>query len=265
MRGLLSRGVVSALVFCQSPARTASPEYPGPIAVSRGVEINEIEITHRKVSYAQEKADLTYMTVGLWFTSDWKGKEESYWVKLLDLAPVVDDTGKVLALKPLGDIPSLPGEVLSNQIMTRDKTGPIITMVLEEPNRRATRLKHLKGKAEVSQVRSQTLKFDLVAAQGKVLDHSLLKGFPIRPAWKEKDGYTFATLGVPPMHARLVSWGLEAQGQMLEDLSIGERGRITLDHTYQGSLPKGCLLVLQVAVPTETKTFEFDFTDIELP
>jgi len=40
---------------------------------------------------------------------------------------------------------------------------------------------------------------------------------------------------------------------------------VDLEKTFRGKLPKGCSVVLEVAVPMETKTFEFHFKDVELP
>ena len=34
---------------------------------------------------------------------------------------------------------------------------------------------------------------------------------------------------------------------------------------YRGDLTKGSSLRIEIAVPVETKTFDFDFRDVELP
>lgn len=43
----------------------------------------------------------------------------------------------------------------------------------------------------------------------------------------------------------------------------GDRTR--LDKSYRMKIPEGAVLEIAVAVPIETKVFEFDFQDIELP
>src|SRR4051794_14856955 len=66
------------------------------IATSGDVMIQEIRIERVKASFAVREADLTYMLVKLWLTSDLDQPqaEHRYLVRLVDLAPVVDDTGR---------------------------------------------------------------------------------------------------------------------------------------------------------------------------
>ena len=271
MRQMLLMGVAAALVLWQGLGHTAEPEDTGPIAVSGDAEIDGIDIARRKAAYAARGADLTTMTVGLWFPADWKGEADAYLVKLTSLDPVVDDTGKVLSTHGrLADIRALRGEVQADCTPTiGGRTGPVLQMVLEVPARRATAIR-ITGKAEVSRARYQTVRFDLATSLGKSLDHPLLRrrGFKVRPLVQVKGGDTLVTLQVPAMHDYLVEWDVEAGGQPLgwniQGVEPGAGG-VQLEQWYAGPLPKGCPLALQLAVPVETRTFAFDFRNVELP
>jgi hypothetical protein len=243
----------------------------GPIAVSGGAEVYQIDITRRKASYAAKGADLTNMTLSVWYPELWKGNSTTqYLVKLTNLDPVIDDTGKLLSTKERREsIGVLQGEVFARETFgCKGKFGPVITMMLEAPARRATTLKTIKGKAEVARVRFQTVKFDLASVIGKPLRHPLLKGVVIRPSTRQKDGQTIVALWVPTTHDRLVQWEVEASGLTLEWTSLGKKpgaGSIEIEQNYEGKLPKGCLLVAKIAVPIETRIFEFNFQNVALP
>lgn len=67
------------------------------IATSGQVEIASIRITREKVSDAAKEADLTNMQIELWLTqSAATGSPGNYLVKLVELGPIEDDTGRLL-------------------------------------------------------------------------------------------------------------------------------------------------------------------------
>jgi hypothetical protein len=270
MRRVLLPGVAAVLLLYGPGQAAQGPDRTGPIAVSGGAEIREVRIAREKVAYAAKDADLTNMTVGLWFPAKWKGRGDGYLLRLTALSPVADDTGKVLSTKGrLADVPALRGEVRAEEIMAfGGRAGPVLRVLLDVPARPAKTLQALQGKAEVSRVRMEEVKFGLAAAEGKPLAHPLLKGLKVTPSSSAGPLGITVTLRVPAMHARLVRWAVEAGGRQLRTTSLGERregGEVDLEQTFPGKLPKGCSLVLEVAVPVETKTFEFDFKDVELP
>jgi hypothetical protein len=270
MRRVLLPGVAAVLLLHGPGWAGQDAKWTGPIAVSGGTEVHDINITREKVAYASKKADLTHMTVGLWFTAKWK-KGDGFYFRLSGLSPVADDTGKVLSTeRRLAEVEALQGEVRSDTTESNGgRWGPVLRVVLDVPARRAKAIKAIKGKAEVCSAKLETVKFDLEKVKGKPLSHPHLKGLKITPSvTAEKGGDTDVTLRVPATHDRLVSWGVEAGGRPLRYSLLGEftaGDGVNLSQTFPGELPKGCSLVVQVAVTVETKSFEFDFKDVELP
>jgi hypothetical protein len=247
---------------------------PRAIAKSGGVEIHEIHITRRKVSYSAQGADLINMTIDLWFPGKVTGQfvdDEGYLVKLLELVPIEDDTGKTLTTKArLKDIATIKGEIRPSTSMSRGgQEGPVVTFVLEAPARGATAIKSIKGKAQVTRYMPTSLRFDdLPSIAGKPLKHPKLKDFEIVPTVEVKDGRTTVTLRVPVHHARLLDWNLGKGAVQLDSESRGEspvQGGVNLEQTYKGDRSKGYSLHLSLAEPGATKVVEFVFKSVELP
>jgi hypothetical protein len=237
-------------------------EQTGPIAASAGAEIYEITIKRCKASYAARDADVTNLTLALHFPAKWKSQRHSYLVRIVSLEPIADDTGKILSTKGrLRKIKFLGGDVLVNgSFDSRALEGPVIRMVMDVPARRAIYLKSVKGKAKVSRVRIQFVEFPFAAVLGKPLEHPLVKGFKLIPKMEMENGDTTVRLRASNLPDRLVKWGLTAGDRELECVRYGDSFR-----TYRGQLPEGCSLWLMFDVPAETKTFEFDFKNVELP
>jgi hypothetical protein len=243
----------------------------GPIAISGGAELETIRIVRWKASYAAGEADLTNMEIALWLPGKWKPKSTYYLVRILELKPIEDETGKVLTTNErLRSIPYLRAEVAVNGSRSfQGKEGPVIEFRLEAPARQATKIKSIKGKAEVSTATITPLRFDDVSAmRGQALPHPKLRDLPIRPRIEVEDGMTRITLGMPDRYARVHNWWLEKCGERLP-LSI--EGPIVIDgkfirgKEYQGERTKDYSLKILLAEPVQTKVFEFEFKDLELP
>ena len=245
----------------------------GPIAVSGGAEIVNLQITRTKAAYAAKAADLSNMSITVWFRGEWESNEwpTCFLVKLVELDPIYDDIGTRLdSEKRRAAIHFLNREVIvgygrsQNQMM-----GPLITLELQLPNRTAHRIRKIKGKAEVSRYKLSTLKFDnVVALDGKVLDHPKLKGFQVRPSFEVDEDETAVSLRVGTGMARVVDWWLEEKGQELQ--YTGEstsliNGKVVPQKTFRGTNIRAYSLVISLAEPIETKKFEFGFNNVELP
>lgn len=261
-----------ALSNSHAQAPDQDPDRVPVIGTSGQVEIASIRIAREKVSNAAKEADLTNMRIELWLTRDADvGVQSDYLVKLSDLAPIEDNTGKLLTTKSrISAIRYLQGEVRARQFQTfRGKSGPVIEITLDVPERNATAIRSLKGKASLLRFADVRLQFDnLAAIDGKVLEHPKLKEFPIRCSTKFSDGDTTLTLAVPKQHARLRDWGLEDMGQLLRNSSESqsvEKGLVILEKTYRGDHRKTASLVIAIAEPNETKSLDFEFRNIELP
>jgi hypothetical protein len=103
---------------------------------------------------------------------------------------------------------------------------------------------------------------------GKALDHAKLKDFPICPKVEVEDGDTKVTLGVAEKSARIYDWWLEEDGNRLSMRSEGATlvdGKYVYGKTYRGDHIKAYSLRILLAEPVETKVFDFDFKDVELP
>ena len=252
---------------------------------SGGAEIEEIDIKRRIALGAVKEADLTNMNLSLWFPADdWEQEDRLSppLIHMLSLEPIVDDTGYILtSQKRLEDIDYLLGEVRGTTWkVASGKNGPVIDMRLEAPKRGANQIKAIKGEAKVTLTRMVTLTFpDLAAIKGQVLDHPELKDLKemnIQFEVTEEDGDVTATLSAPFNFAspwnrgRIHDWELFAGKQRL---SAGIFGKGPADEgaggfekkTYRRRTLKGLSLRLVVLEPIKSKTFQFDFQNVDLP
>jgi len=242
-----------------------------PIAISGGAELETIRIVRWKASYAAKEADLTNMEIRLWLPGKWKDESKHHLVKFLDLKSIEDETGKLLSTnKRLEAIRYLKGEVEANGTMSfQGKEGPVIAFTLEAPARPASKIKSIKGKAEVSRATIASLRFgDVFSMRGKALEHPKLKVCPIRPTVEVENGETKVTLGVPDQSARLYDWWLEKDGKRLPLRGEGATlfdGKYVSGKTFRGDRIKEYSLRILLAEPVESKVFEFDFKNVELP
>jgi hypothetical protein len=243
------------------------------IAESSGVEIQSIKVVRQKVSGAAKSADFTNMELELWIAGDATEPGGDYLVHVTEFSVIEDDAGKNLAPKKrLAIMDFLKAPVPARETaMTRGKAGPVVRFTLDAPEKSATRLKSIKGKAAVSQSSYDRLQFkDLATMQGQSLEHASLSDFPVKATVKFDDGNTTVTLEVPTPHERIVAWGLVKGNRMIDPSSEGEgqtneEGIATLGATYEGDLVKDCTLGIMLAQPNANRLFEFEFKDVELP
>jgi hypothetical protein len=252
---------------------------------SGGVELNEIHIARRSALGAARGADITNMQLGLCFAADWGPHDVGSppLIHIQSLSPIEDDTGRLLSTEQRrNQIECLRGEVRGNAWRNAAEKGgqggPVVTLVLDAPARGANKLKAIKGKAEVSMTKRVTVTFqDLAAVNGKDLDHPDMKGLAamkLRFSIEAKDGRVSATLTAPVNYAspwnrgRLDSWDLMDGERRLRLPSLGTVGAgegVTVEKEYRRRTFKDLSLRLVVLEPIETKTFSFDFQNVELP
>lgn len=256
-------------VALQAQEREQHLDRTPAIATSGDVEIESIRIVRAKASDAAKEADLTTMEIQLWLAATADKRPDETLLKVEDLGPIEDDTGKLLSTKKrLDRLAFLHGEVGGTQYNTmRGKAGPVISLVLEVPARQATTIRSIKGKAVVSPSTSSRLEFkDLSAISGKPLDHPKLKNLSIQPTIEVKKGETVLTLRVPVQHERLKLWGLVKDGEMPQPESESSmEGGTVLTATYRGDLSKESSLGIVIAEPGSPKVMEFNFKNVELP
>jgi len=279
--GLMCSGLIPLCLVLSGPAARA--EDTTRIApASNGVEVEELHIARRSALGAVKGADLTHMELGLWFSADWMptdGRSPPL-IHLQELSPIEDDTGRVLSTeKRLKHVEQLRGEVRGNTWKSAGgKQGPVVSLLLEAPARGAARLKAIKGKAQVTTTKQISLTFkDLAAMDGKELDHPDMKGLGamnLRFAITEKDGSVSARLSAPVNYAspwnrgRLYAWDVMDGERRLSQSSEGSSGAgegVTVEKTYRRRTTKDLSLRLIVLEAVETRTFSFDFQNVELP
>ncbi len=251
---------------------------------SDGVELSEIRIERRIALAAVKYADLTNMRLELWFPRNWKQKPlpDFALIQFESLDPIEDDTGKLLSTeKRLRNIEAVSTEVRVGINHPGYGTfGPSIRLLLDAPAHGATRIKAIRGKARVSLCEPVELRFDdLTAWNDKHLEHADLKdlkAMKLRFSSEEKGDQVTAKIWAPVNYAspwkrgRLDNWQLR-EGK--ESLSVtreavkgdGDGIGVTVEQTYERPTIKRLSLYLTVLKPVETKTFEFNFKDVELP
>ena len=279
--GLMFSGLIPLCSVLPGPAARAQ-DTTRIAPASNGVEVEELHIVRRSALGAVKGADLTHMQLGLWFAADWKAPDghSPPLVHLQELGPIEDDTGRVLSTeKRLKHIEQLRGEVRGDTWKSAGgKQGPVVGLLLEAPARGAGRIKAIKGRAQVTTTKQISLTFsDLAAINGKDLEHPdmpSLGAMKLRFAIAEKDGSVAARLSAPVNYAspwnrgRLYAWdvvdgerrlGLSSQG------TSGEGEGVTVEKTYRRRTLKGLSLRLVVLDAVETRTFSFNFQNVELP
>jgi hypothetical protein len=254
------------------PPALVPPERNKVIAISGDTVIESIQIVREKNSYAAKGADLSNLRLSLWFPHKWKDPTvHQYLVRLTSLEPVSDDTGRELSTKTrLARIDALEDEVIPNRFMSvLGKEGPVLKLVLDAPSGRAEHIKAITGKAEVSPFVTKDIKVDLSEKIPPFIDDPVLKNLKIRPSVVRSDGQTVITLRVPDSHSRLLEWEVGKKEKPLTFVSetgvASSAGEVGLVKTYVEPLTKGCYLRVSIAVPIETRVFEFKFKAIEFP
>ncbi|HEY7423551.1 MAG TPA: hypothetical protein VH682_04845 [Gemmataceae bacterium] len=286
MRGtfILSLACGAFILLCQSGVhRTAQAQETTRIApASNGVELEQIRIVRWTALDAAKNADLTNMELGLWFSAAWKrkGNQFAHLIRFQSLSAIEDDSGRLLSTeKRRKQIEYLRGEVRGDTWKSSGgKEGPVIRLLLEAPARGAGKIKAVKGTAEVSMAKTVSLTFnDLAAFNGKELDHPDMKSLrtlKLRFSIEEKDGKVTAKVTAPVNYAspwnrgRLQEWALTDGGRVIGIASEGvspEGESVAVEKTYRRRTFKGLSLRLRVLEPVESKTFKFNFQNIELP
>jgi hypothetical protein len=288
MRRTVLLALACGLLVVQPPvppggARAAEPMRIVP--ASGGAEVEEISITRASSLLAVKGAQLSSMSLGLWFPAEWKDKELTHQlIRIKSLDPIEDDTGKLLLSEARrAQFSCLHYEVQATESKRTDgKAGPVVNLWhLDAPARRAEAIKSIKGKAEVTLAKAVRLTFDdLDAINGKELDHPdfpALRDMKLKFAIKKGrfSGWT-AEMSAPSRFdspwnfGRLASWDVLDRGVKATYNHEGGRepehkGGVTeVRESYGGSV-KGLSLRLVVLEPVETKTFDFDFRNVPLP
>lgn len=265
--------VFAIVVVSFGPAFPCDDEFAGPIAKSGDAEIQQIAITRERVAYASKDADLTFMKLALWLPLKGNDVGDGYLVRLNELQPIEDGSGKQLLSKiRLVDNAELFAEVRAHETQGRGGlTGPLLPLMLDAPSRGATRLKLVKGRATVHRIVEEKVSFEKFGSLvGKPLDHPKLKDFKTTPTLATERSSREVGLNLPARHGRLREWSLLKGGRKLQPYThswrpdeTGVAGAVT--QSYIGEDVKDCTLELLLAVPVETRTFSFEFKDVELP
>jgi hypothetical protein len=118
---------------------------------------------------------------------------------------------------------------------------------------------------------------DLAPVNGKNLDHPDMKSLAamkLRFSIVEKDGRVSAKLSAPVNYAspwnrgRLYDWDVMDGTKRIGLSSVGTKPEgegVTVEKTYRRSTFKALSLRLVVLEAVESKTFNFDFQNVELP
>src|SRR5262249_17922984 len=155
------------------------------------------------------EADLTNMQLELLIDMNRSTNNEACLIKLVELAPVVDDKGKVLSTKKrLTKIEELQGDVPASSFKgTRGRSGPVVCLLLDAPSRGARSIKAIKGTFEVVPAKVEKLRFvNLPSLVGKPLKHKQLKGIKVVLKITKGELGTTVFLEITGARNRLVNW-----------------------------------------------------------
>src|SRR5262245_17436012 len=79
------------------PGGARAEEKTRIVPASGGAEVQEIELVRASSLIAVKGAQLTDMTLKLWFPADWKDKDLThFFIRITSLDPIEDDTDKLL-------------------------------------------------------------------------------------------------------------------------------------------------------------------------
>lgn len=253
-------------------AQEQSPECTPPIATDGRVEVDEIRISRVRASGASREADLTNMRISLWVDTKDPNARDCV-VRIVELEPIVDDTGKVLSTEDRRrNMLPLQKEQRAREFKTfRGRRGPVVSLLLDAPLRRASRIKLLKGRLEITPARTEKIIVDnLPSLVGKRVKHDLLKKLTIVPRIEIVDDTTEVTLDITGQTDRLIAWTVAQDGKPLNWANQSESARAdpvrTVGHGYPRFQPnKKTSLLLAVATVGMKEIIDFEFSDLELP
>jgi hypothetical protein len=266
----------------ESPPQQAAPntsdvpfKHGSVIAASGGAEISAIRCIRTKVRRGVPEADLTNTELELWLPLETKGElvntSDTYLVRLTELAPILDDTGKLLSTpERVAGSEFLKSEVRASRTYgVHGKDGPVVQMTLDIPSRQASAIKAVTGKGQVTRVKTETLNFDKLSTRlDKPLEDTRFGAFKVEPRLVIEDGTTTFKLRVPNEHSRLIAWAIFTNGRerpfIVESATRVGPDKWDLYRKYSGDVSDSSLRIA-LAVPVEAKNFEFDFQNVALP
>lgn len=256
------------IAFAQGQLQERTP----PIASSGPVEVNEIRIARVSVSDASPEADLTNMRLSLWIDVK-DAKARDFLVRLVKLAPIADDTGKILSTdERRKEIRPLAEEVRASELKSfRGRRGPVVSLLLDAPSRGASRIKTLKGRIEVTPAGRETITLkNLPSLVGKQVKHDLLTETNVVPRIEIDDDLTEVTLEITGQHDRLIDWAVAQDGQPLRPAMESKSGiRDPVKSLGKGyrriRLNKNTSLLIAVTTIGMKQVIDFEFADLDLP
>jgi hypothetical protein len=232
---------------------------------------DEVEISNiRILRVRSNNENHAQMSLELNLSSEWE-TTDTWIVKILDLEPIADDTGKLLSTKErlaglLGGKGVGKEAIIQHSWSFGMRSGVKTSLELEGPARSAATIKSVKGKVVVSRATIKTVgAFDLAKSAGKTLDHPLLKDLPIEVIIRmDKENNSIVSLKLDQSKSeRIHRWGvLDAEGKEITRFRDGPN---ILERTFDGKLPDGSELLLVIVRPIESRVFEFDLKAVELP
>jgi hypothetical protein len=202
-------------------------------------------------------------------------------MRIADLAPVEDDTGRLLSTRQrLPANPHFREDVVVGHAVW-DEANMVFTVGLafDAPARTATKIKLLKGKVVVSRQKVAALGFkDLGALDGRRLEHPKLKDYELKATVKTERDRVGVTLQIPPQSRRVLHWGLAKDGQMLPvapafsvpraregfEMKAPDEDQPKTKH-YSVAQAEGAILGIALSEPVDSIEFPFEFKDIALP
>ena len=215
---ILLTSINSGLTFAEEPLKPKTP----PILESDGVRVDAIHINRTWKSNAPSEVNLSSMEILLWLGMN--DTAPQFLVQLVNLEPIIDDTGKVLSTdQRRKEIYVLGRNVVSGTTRWIDsRNGPVVSLTVDAPARKASHIQSFKGRIEVTPISngSITLK-NLPSLIGKQLQHKFLKDLDIVPNIEKDNQVTKVTLKITGQHERLRSWKVQQNGRPLILLSTG--------------------------------------------
>lgn len=250
-----------------APGTRQPVKYVDFLAESGGVELSRMTETRTREPDSAAWFDNDHLDLNLWLTfSDKEDLPNRLMVRIADLEPIVDDTGKDL----LSEFRREHAHLLNEDVygfgfeMTRGKMGPRVLVRVDAPNRRATALKSIKGKAIISEPSYSKLRFDkLRERSGKALEHDKLKSIEIVPSIEARRGKTIVRLAFADGRRQVVDAILMVGEEMI--LASGEEDdRNSMLRVFDGNHLDDAMLTIILAEPMNPRTLSFEFKDISL-
>jgi hypothetical protein len=242
------------------------------LAESNGVGIDLIRIAKKRVAEPEGDTDTSSLVIELWLTRSPENDTGNYSVRLLDLSDVKDNTGKLLSTPERRKAIRFLGEDLrtARKKNADGKAGPTFGLTFDVPAREATSIASLRGKAVLSTLTSDRLKFEgLEALNGKALSHADFKGATVTAKFEVNEDRTTVELTLPTaLSNSIVEWGLGKDAALLNPIakdSSAVDGQTTLTKQYKGEHVADSFLGILFAKPVNVATYDFEFTDVDLP